>query len=548
MNKKVTLVLVNVLFAACLLLLNGCQGKDSDKQDGKSLSFNETGLPILNEVSEFQMMGLLMNNSRQGRRDQTDMMLWLQDQTNVKIEWTLIASDSWQEKKNLVIASGDLPDAFHAQKSLSADEIQKFGSDGVLIPLDDLIDKYAPNIKSRMSPLYKSFTKSLDGNIYALSAIQDLGFDSLNASIIKTEWLDNLGLEMPTTTEEFYQVLKAFKTGDPNGNGIADEIPWSFLYKENPPTREVKREHYWIFPAFGIQDNPLHVTIQDNGELIFTANKEEWKDTIQYLSKLYSEGLIDPEVFSQDRATLTNKVRNRANVGAYTDYRHKFSIASPEVQDLFGIMPPLKGPKGDKGWMRAMLGFNEGSFAITSSCKSPETLIRWVDFMNEEENTVQMAFGMFKPADYGDSEALIPSVSVPGKYDVNTDLRPADVKPSEWPFSAPISVAVTFLTKEINAKFLAKKASTIAKIETCAVYEPYLSKYPYNYPYKFSTEEIEELSLIQSDLLNFIYTTEAKWIVRGFSDADWDKFKTQLDGLQIERYLELYKTAYNRQK
>ncbi|MDC7242235.1 MAG: extracellular solute-binding protein, partial [Spirochaetales bacterium] len=369
--KKRVFALVSAMVLSAGMLFAAGQNEGGSASDVK---FNPQGLPILEEPVEFEMMGILMNNTRQGRYDQTEMMKWLEEQTNVKINWTMVPQASWQEKKNLVVASMDLPDAFHAQKSLSADEIQKFGADGVLIPLDDLINEYAPNVKAKMDPMYDAFSRSLDGNLYALSAIQDYGFDSLNASIINTEWLETLGLDMPTTTDEFYQVLKAFKTQDPNGNGKADEIPWSFLYVENPPVREVKREHYWIFPAFGIQDNPLHITITDDGDVVFTADKAEWRAAVEYLAMLYSEGLIDPEVFSQDRATLTNKVRNQGAVGTYTDYRYRYSIASPEIDHKFGLMPPLVGPNGDQGWMRAMLGYSEGSFAITSTAKSPEAL------------------------------------------------------------------------------------------------------------------------------------------------------------------------------
>ncbi len=539
--KKRFISVVSALFLCSSMLFAGGQ----QESGSASVQFNPEGLPIVEEPVEFEMMGILMNNTRQGRYDQTEMMKWLEQETNMKVTWTMVPQASWQEKKNLVVASMDLPDAFHAQKSLSADEIQKFGADGVLLPLDDLIDQYAPNVKAKMDPMYDAFSRSLDGNLYALSAIQDYGFDSLNAAIINTEWLDALGLDMPTTTDEFYQVLKAFKTQDPNGNGKADEIPWSFLYVENPPVREVKREHYWIFPAFGIQDNPLHITISDSGEVLFTADKSEWRDAVDYLSMLYSEGLIDPEVFSQDRATLTNKVRNQGSVGAYTDYRFRYSIASPEVEDKFGLMPPLEGPRGDKGWMRAMLGYSEGSFAITSTAKSPEALIRWVDFINEDENCVQMTFGMFKEPGYADAEAMVPSTG--GRWEVNTELRSPDVKPSEWPMSSPLVSAVTMMTSDLFDKYVEEKASYVAKTETCDVYRPYLSKYPYNYPFKFSNDEIEELSLIQTDLLNFIYTTQAKWIVNGFSDSDWNTYLKQLERLGINRYVELYKTAYDRQ-
>ncbi|WP_053228324.1 extracellular solute-binding protein [Spirochaeta cellobiosiphila] len=543
MRKGFLVSMALFVLTAGMLLAEG-QGEGA----GSVTGFNPTGLPILQEKTEFDMTGILMNNTRQGRHDETDMMKWLEEQTNIKINWNLIPQDSWQEKKNLIVASGDLPDAFHAQRSLSSEDVQKFGADGVIIPLDDLIDAYAPNLKAKMSEPYLQYSRSMDGNLYALAAIQDWGFDSFNAAIINTAWLKKLGLSMPKTTDDFYKVLKAFKTQDPNGNGQADEIPWSFLYKENPPVREVKREHYWIFPAFGIVDNPTHISITDDGEVIFTANKTEWKEAVQYLSKLYKEGLIDPEVFSQDRATLTNKVRNQGAVGSYTDYRLRLSIASPDIQDNFAAMPALTGPHGDKGWMRAMMAYSEGSFAITSNCKSPAALIRWMDYINNDENSVQMSFGMFKPAGYSAAEALVPSTNIPGKYVVNTELRPADVKPSEWPFTAPITVACTLLTSEVSNKYIEVKDSNVAKEEVCAVYRDDLSKYPYNFPFKFSSSEIEELSLIQTDLLNFIYTTEAQWIVSGFSDAKWNTYVKQLDNLGIDRYLELYKTAFNRQK
>ena len=545
MKKIILLVFISGLILSSLSLFGNGKG---DQSSADASLFNETGMPIMKEKTHFEIMGILMNNTRQGRHDQTDMMKALAEETNIDMTWTLVPQNSWQEKKNLVVASGEYPDAFHAPLSLSNDEIAKFGADGVLIPMDDLLDKYAPNIMSRIDPMMDAFTRSMDGNIYAMASMSDFGFDSLNSSIIKTEWLDALGLDMPTTTEEFYQVLKAFKTQDPNGNGEADEIPWSFLYIENPPNREVKREHYWIFPCFGVYDNPYHIAINDSGKLMFTANTDEWREAVEYLHRLYSEGLIDKEVFSQDRATLTNKVRNQATVGAYTDYRFRLSIAAPENEWKFALMPPLEGPHGDKGWMRAQVGLAEGAFAITSACQYPEALVRWLDHVNEEEIGVQMAYGMFKPAGYSEAEALIPSEKNPGKYVVNTDLRPESVDPSEWPFTSPISITCTVLTSEIFDKYIEEKDSYKSKQETCDVYRPYLSKYPYNYPFKFTVTEIEELSMMQADILSYIYSTEAKWIAGGFSDSDWNNYLKELDRLNIDRYTEMYKTAFDRQK
>ncbi len=539
----------------------GCSKSDSPKTPGAEITPKASGstpaakttepkantMPIVKDKITLNFVGMNMNTTRVGRHDETDMMKKLEQDTNIKIVWEMIPQASWKEKKNLMIASRQLPDAFMGPLSLNADEIQKFGADGVLIPLDKLLAEYAPTITGVMKdyPLYDTYTRSLDGKIYALARMEDLGFDSLSTSVIRKEWLDKLGLKMPTTTEEFRNVLREFKAKDPAGNGKT--IPFSFLYQEGPDiNREVKREHEWIFAAFGVYDNPKHVAIDDNGQMVFTADKDRYKEAVKYLNSLYSEGLIDKEVFTQDRTLLTNKVRNQLNVGVYTDYRMKESFVTKEIEDKFAIMPPLKGPHGDQKWLRATTGLSDGAFAITSACKYPEAAIRWVDHINEPELNIQMSYGMFKEEGYNKSEALVPSKAQPGKYDVNTGSRPKEVNASDWPFSSPIAVSPTLTSKKLIDKYLADKPSNVAKNEACDVYRPYLTKNPYNYPYRFTVDEIEELSLIQTDLLSYIFKTQAKWISDGGIDAEWDNYLAQLKKLKVDKYLELYKKSYER--
>lgn len=521
-------------------------GKENGKVQVPTVSVNKTGLPIVDEKLELRFTGMNMNNTRVGRYDETDMMKQLETETNIKIVWDMIPQANWKERKNLLIASRDLPDGFMGPLSLTAEEAQMLGADGVLIPLDDLIDEFAPTISRliKENPTYEASIRSTDGHIYALTAMQDMGFDSLSVSIIRQDWLDALGIKMPATTEEFYQVLKAFKDNDMAGNG--KPVPFSFLYQESAAiNREVKREFEWIFLAFGVPDNPIHIAIEDDGQLIFTADKEGFKEAIEYLHRLYSEGLIDPEVFTQDRTLLTNKIR-QLNVGCYTDYRLKSSMAHEEIQDKFSVMPPLAGPYGDRRWLRAMAGMSEGAFALTSACKNPEAAIRWLDYINEPQNCIQMLYGMFKPEGWVGSEALVPSPTQPGKWTGNTDLRPADVSPNDWPWSAPIGSSPVIATREVINKYIADRPNNVAKEEVCAVYRPYLTKYPYNYPYRFTPEEIEELSLLQTDLLNYIYRTQAKWIAEGGVDQEWDAYLAQLQKLNVDDYVQLYRAAYER--
>ena len=541
---RLFIAILAMLLAASAALLAG--GSTEAASAVEPVGFHPEGLPIVDEQYTLNFIGMNMNTTRVGRYDETDMMKKLEADTNVRIVWDMTPQASWKEKKNLMIASGELPDGIMGPLSITADEAQLLGGQGILIPLENLIAEYAPNIQHILDtdPTYRAQVTSPDGHIYALTAMQDMGFDSLSVSIINKTWLDELGLPVPSTTDEFYEALKAFKENDMAGNGRT--IPFSFLYQESADlNREVKREFEWIFLAFGVPETPTHIIIEDDGKLIFTASQEGYKEAIKYLHKLYSEGLIDPEIFSQDRTLLTNKIR-QMNVGCYTDYRLESSMASEEIQDNFVIMPPLKGPDGDQRWLRAKAGMSDGAFALTSACKHPEIAIRWLDNINTPENSIQMLYGMFKEEGWNKSEALVPSADYPGKWTSNTDLRPADVNPSDWPWSAPIGSSPVIVPHEVIDEYIAERANNVAKERACAIYRPYLTEYPYNYPFRFTLEEIDELNIIQTDLLNYVYQTVATWIADGGVDEVWDDYLVQLDNLGLQDYLRLYQQAYER--
>ena len=208
-------------------------------------------------------------------------------------------------------------------------------------------------------------------------------------------------------------------------------------------------------------------------------------------------------------------------------------------------MPPLAGPDGTRhhgAYIDRTVGAN--MCFMTADSEKKEVAMRWLDYSNEPDNVIQNAYGAFKPAGWTQSEALVPSDTMPGKWLVNSGLRLSDVNPSDWPFSAPIAVSCVLLTSDIHSKYIPVKDSQVAKTEVCDVYRPYLSAYPY----KFTVDEIEELSLIQADLLSYIYKIEAQWIAEGFDSGDWNAYLAQLKNLGVARYVELYQTSYDRSK
>src|SRR5690606_31474844 len=107
--------------------------------------------------------------------------------------------------------------------------IASYSANGQIIPLDGMIEAgYAPNLSRLMEEdegIRKAIT-SADGHIYSLPNISEAD-GRISSSWINQKWLDHLGLDMPATVEEFYEVLKAFKERDPNQNGLADEVPFT---------------------------------------------------------------------------------------------------------------------------------------------------------------------------------------------------------------------------------------------------------------------------------------------------------------------------------
>ena len=235
-----TTLLIGIL---CLsLLLAGCGSKEPVDQSGESSSgeansgndtalggesnFNPTGYPIVKE--KVTLTALVNNYSADFPDDYNkfNLVKKAEETTNVHIEWIMPGS-GFEEQKSLLLASDDLPDIIFGCNDF---ELIKYGGDGVLLPLEDLIDKYTVNLKRIFEehPATKALVTAPDGHIYTTPRVNEgpwMYREGMGVGVINVKWIEDLGLKMPTTIDEFEEVMKAFKTQDPNNNGIADEIP-----------------------------------------------------------------------------------------------------------------------------------------------------------------------------------------------------------------------------------------------------------------------------------------------------------------------------------
>ena len=149
--------------------------------------------------------------------EENEFTQFIEDKFDVTLKWDLAPTDALQDRRQLLLASGDYPEVFLHGKFTTSD-LQTYGKQGVFLPLQDLIKEYGPNLTKIMEekPYFKEAITAPDGNIYALPIFNECYHCTYAQKYwINTEWLDNLGLKMPTTTDELYTVLKAFKNRIP---------------------------------------------------------------------------------------------------------------------------------------------------------------------------------------------------------------------------------------------------------------------------------------------------------------------------------------------
>lgn len=261
------------------------------------------------------------------------------------VEWN--GGTTYQEQLNLRIAAGEMPDVFIPVNGMETDLIKS----GALLDLTDLLPEYAPNlwnlIPEELWDAMRAMDPSGEGKIYCIPQVIDYG---RNGGMIRKDWLDALHLEMPATQEEFVEVLRAFKTQDPNGNGMADELPTGG-----------RAEARWMGQLFGMYGVAMWEGFPQwdiyDGELTYAGVTSNMRDALEWIHSLYAEGLIDPETLLNDKAAWDGKI-NSDKVGIWEhipqeSYSYAENIASATgKQPEIAILPAISAP-GYEGFYTA---------------------------------------------------------------------------------------------------------------------------------------------------------------------------------------------------
>ncbi|MPQ44417.1 extracellular solute-binding protein [Clostridium tarantellae] len=527
--KNLSLIMT-VFSTTTLLTACGNKAKLDTKVENNNINVKKDGYPVVDE--EITIKTVAYTAPTNGDFNEMSMIKELEELTGVNLEFECIASNVWKEKKNLILASGKLPDLFLGG-GLSDSDISKYGKQGMLIPLENLIDEYAPNLKKILdeNPKIKKAITSPDGHIYTIPFIDNFKPETIpdNLFINKT-WLDKLGLEIPKTTDEYYKVLKAFKEKDPNGNGKTDEIP--LTYRAN----ETFTGEFSMFGAFGVLDNKEHLMVK-NDKIIFSPMEDNYKEAIKWFNKLYTEGLIDKEVFTHDGSQYTAKGKNEEMItGSFIIYADENFVGAERAANDYVVLEPLKGPNGDQLWNRYDNNLQIDKVAITNANKNPEATMRVIDEFFKEDFSLRVHWGELDKnlKKEGDSYAILPP-----KDGMSVD---------EFRFkNCPGPNAPGIMSEETYSK-LKFASDKERKIERYEIYDKYANPNPLPI-IRFTDEQSTEIGIIFTDIDNYVKEMKAKWITGQRSiDEDWESYKEQLKKMGIDKYINIYQDGYNQYK
>lgn len=495
---------------------------------------NKEGLPIVNQQVVYEIAA-----STQKNKNFKDLEFFqkLEEETNVIINWNMSSDDGWNEKKSLLFAGNTLPDAFYGQGILTDVDIIKYASQGMLIPLNELIDEYAPNLKAILDehPQYRKQITAPDGNIYSLPTINELNPTTHDKLFINKTWLDNLGLEVPTTKEEFETVLQAFKDGDPNGNGdTTDEIPFTFRMSSSDPYNR-QQGLQSLFGTFGQLDDIYHFIVKD-GEVIYTPQTEPYKEAISWFHKLYSEGLVDKEAFTHDMNVYYSKIQDPGKVvGVFLGWSGNATAAANK--DDYVVMAPLVNTDGKQIWRTVDAKVvSKGSFAITNTAEHPEVLVRWIDQSYDQEASLQVSQGLLGHTLEKTSEGRYQYIKLAEGMTLDTAIH--DFGPGN---------DGTFTLMQETIDKLDLNANLKERQELDKFYSQYNVPAEEMYPnVLFTEEEVEEIGILQTDIDSYVAQKYAGWIVEGGVEEEWDSFQKKLQDMNVDRYVQIYKDAYAR--
>ena len=463
----------------------------------------------------------------------------ISEATGIYPDFIEISPATWEERMSLMWAGNDYPDVITGDLA-KINDVNTYYPYGVITPIDDLIP-LMPNFQKYMDCEEGAWDliKSADGNMYYFPTITQ---NYIGAGLyINQEWLDELNLQIPNTPEELYEVLCEFRDGDPNGNGIADEIPFTgeMLWTDGMDTLA------YLFGAFGM--TPEFQIIDD--KVVYGAVEESAKEAAKFLRQLYTEGLIDQEFFTQDLTSVRSKMQSETPiVGMMIPFvaaaTNRCLTTERWMSGMYSYMLPLENEDG----VRLFPGYQPLSancqLIITSACQCPETVAEWVDYMYDPVVSLEIDQAPIGIAwEVTENNEFILKKEGPEGYGSVNEWRlanhlqqlPRMMSRKQLQLRG---ISVPDVPGTTSEDYHTRDKYYIENGVVCAT--PLPSVPP-------TEEETNTLNMYLTDITKYYKETFSNWITgNGDIDKEWDAYIQNVQNAGLQAVLDVYQAQYDR--
>ncbi len=480
-----------------------------------------------------------------GVADMEDLWFWkwADEKQNVQFEITTIDPSVLGEKINLMFVGNTMPDVL-VGAGLSTSQIVQYGQiEHQLLRLNELIEEYAPNLTALFEahPEYKGSSTCQDGSIYSLPTLSAVSNQLAGSPtvLINDTWLEQCGLEKPTTLDELYETLKAFKAQYP------DSIPLGGGKNYASPDQ-------YIWTALGFTTNNVLDPGFLNGEVKVLAGHELYGEYLRFMNKLFVEGLISQDYYTIDQTQARGQV-SEGHVGIIADVNYGYAA---DWREWSSVVPLTSEWNTNKVWQSSST-FTPGAAVLSVNCEHPELAIRFFDTFYDVAYGAYLWNGPITGSDdamglvggwyTNENGEIIYEEHANGTYQSGKAYLLAKVTPfnGKRPCIKPSSEDMLILGSggaltEYNFDLNDPVDNYRASKSECVL--PYfVPTYPTVY---FDEQTIIHINEIQLVLSDYVTTESAKFITGVNSFDQLDAYFAELDKLGFEEYEEYYSDAY----
>lgn len=535
-RRHVTLRVFATLGVAALVTAGaaGCSGSDS--------ATDENGNPIVTIM--------VVKNSNQTPMSEMTWAQELEEDCGCTIEWQEVSDDQWGQQKSATLASGDLADL----------NIRAFNPDDVAVNptafevLGDDLDSL-PNVQEffEEQPTAEKFVE-VDGVVTVLPSSRTSGFlASGQHFMINKVWLDNLGLDIPTTWDELREVMEAFATQDPNGNGEADEIAF------NPRELSTGTIGNWWSPFlmlnstgivthFNSGPSQAGIYVQD-GVVGNYMQTEQFRQVIEFYHEMIEEGWAPSDWVSVEDTVYNTRNQSdgeTAIVGmAFGWDESAFGNYGSEIADQY-IAIPIPAADGydweDTVWDGSQDAnrYEDYHMAMSANASNKEACLKVIDLLYSEKYSIQQLYGSLTDGyieQTGDH-----SYTVTDKFHEaqnNSEVPALEDRLAGW-----ISDEVTVVGD--NGMDYVSEADS-AYTEQYEHYDHTADMMPIYV--RLSQDDQTTVSNNNTAIFNYAIPVISNWIVDGGADDDdqWQEFQDNLTAYNIDENTEIWQAAYDEQ-